>query len=205
MHGWIQIETADRVLLGSIAASLAEAARRSGPWLVCRLGCTQCCLGPFAITQLDALRLRWGLRQLRIADPARAAALERRAAAYTEAITPLYPGDPTTGALFEEDQLPDSFDSVPCPALDPTTGACELYDWRPITCRTFGPVTAVEGDTFAACELCYSGATSEQMAACAVELDPEGLEATLLAELAERGSGGATLVAFALRDPDSGS
>ena len=29
-------------------------------------------------------------------------------------------------------------DDVPCPALDPETGGCDLYAARPITCRTFG-------------------------------------------------------------------
>jgi hypothetical protein len=49
------------------------------------------------------------------------------------------------------------------------------------------------------CELCYHGATEEQIAACEMPVDPEGLEAQLLAEF-EQSSGrrGRTLVAFAL-------
>src|SRR5690242_261004 len=44
----------DRAFIQIVDAATAEAARRSGPWLACRPGCTQCCIGPFPITQLDA-------------------------------------------------------------------------------------------------------------------------------------------------------
>jgi hypothetical protein len=49
------------------------------------------------------------------------------------------------------------------------------------------------------CELCYHGTSDEQIAACEMEVDPEGLEARLLEEL-ERSDGrrGQTIVAFAI-------
>ena len=64
-------------------------------------------------------------------------------------------------------------------------------------------------DAVGACELCYAGATDEQIAQCRVEIDPGGLEAQLLDEL-ERTAGlrGQTIVALALTaspttpDPD---
>jgi len=177
---------------------MAEAARRSGAWLVCRLGCTQCCIGAFAITPLDAIRLRRGLAELDLEDPTRAQAVRRRAAEYVRATSSIYPGDPAAGELFDEDALPDVMDELPCPALDPATGRCDLYSSRPITCRTFGPVTRVENGAFAACELCYSGASDEEMAACAIEIDPEGLESDVLAALDREGATGATIVAYAL-------
>lgn len=188
----IQIETRDRLLLSHIADAMEEAARRSGEWLVCRPGCTQCCLGPFAITQLDARRLRAGLADLDNSDPARAKRVRARAAAYVESIAPQYAGG-------DVDQLPAWLDDAPCPALDPETGWCDLYAARPITCRTFGPVTRTADDTLAACELCYAGATDEQMAACEVEIDPQGLEAEILTELDGLGESGLTMVAFALQ------
>jgi hypothetical protein len=43
-------DSADRGLVQIVDSAMAEAARRSGDWLVCRPGCTQCCIGPFAIT-----------------------------------------------------------------------------------------------------------------------------------------------------------
>lgn len=200
MTSLVQIETADRRLLERIAESMAEAARRSGAWLVCRKGCTQCCIGPFGITQLDALRLRAGMAALRAEDPARAAAIGERAAEYVRAIAPLYPGNAETGELYDQDRLPESMDDVPCPALDPATGCCDLYEARPITCRAFGPVTLIGEQSFGACELCYEGATDEQMAACAVEVDAEGLEAQLLSRLAADGTAGMTMVAFAVKE-----
>jgi len=59
----------DEVLIRIVDAAMAEAARKSGPWLVCRSGCTECCMGPFPITQLDARRLREGLIACRIFGP----------------------------------------------------------------------------------------------------------------------------------------
>ena len=179
MAALVQIEIADRKLLDSIGAQLAESARRSGAWLACRPGCTQCCIGPFDITQLDAHRLREGLRALAAVDPARAAAVRTRAEAYVLV-------------------APASLDDLPCPALDPVTGYCDLYDARPITCRTFGPVTWIDEATLGACELCYTDATEQQMSECVVDIDPEGLEGALLDALAAHGISGMTIVASAL-------
>ncbi len=126
MDSLVQIQAADRRLLDRISAVMAEAERRSGAWLACRPGCTQCCIGPFGITQLDALRLRRGLAALEASDPARARAVDARAAAYISAAAPVYPGDPATGELWEQDSLPACLDDLPCPALDPATGCCDL-------------------------------------------------------------------------------
>ncbi len=41
--------------------------------------------------------------------------------------------------LEHEHEFAAQFAQVPCPALDPATGHCDLYVHRPITCRTFGP------------------------------------------------------------------
>jgi Fe-S-cluster containining protein len=175
----IQIEAADHRLLAAISDAMAEAARRSGDWLVCRPGCAQCCIGPFAITALDAVRLGRGLRQLEQTDPDRGHAVRSRAADYARA-------------------TPEAMDDLACPALDPATGCCDLYSSRPITCRSFGPVTHVEGGALAACELCYTGASEEEMAACAVEIDPENIEGEVLASLEAQGIRGETIVAYAL-------
>jgi Fe-S-cluster containining protein len=181
-----------------VGESLAETARLSGEWLVCRLGCTQCCIGPFAISQLDVRRLRAGWKELAAADPVRAAAVRLRAEEYVAAAGPGYPGDPVSGLLEDEDALPEALDELPCPALDPETGGCDLYAARPMTCRKFGPVTRTSDDTMAACELCYEGATNQQMIDCAVEIDPGGLEDRLVEALAAQGIEGTTIVAFAL-------
>ena len=85
-----------------------------------------------------------------------------------------------------------------CPALDPVSGNCELYESRPMTCRVFGPpVQAEEG--LGVCELCFQGATEKEIAACEMKPDPDDLEAALLRELEEQtGTHGNTIVAFAL-------
>ncbi len=87
---------------------------------------------------------------------------------------------PATGILDESEAGQARFDDFandePCPVLDPETGACDLYAARPMTCRVFGPpVRSEEG--LGVCELCYHGASDEEIAACEMEVDPEGLEA----------------------------
>lgn len=192
----------DRDLVQVVDAAVAEAARRSGEWLVCRLGCTECCIGPFPISQLDAARLRQGLAELEARDPERAASLRLRARESVARLSPDFPGDPASGVLDEGEAAEERFETLgddePCPVLDPETGACELYGARPITCRTFGPPLSCGSEAVGVCELCYKGATDEQIAACQVELDPENLEGMLIEELEAAGARGRTIVAFAL-------
>jgi Fe-S-cluster containining protein len=135
-----------RDLVQIVDAAMAEAVRKSGGWLACKPGCTPCCFGPFPISERDAERLRQGLRDLERREPDRAARVRERAL------------QPVT-----EDE--------PCPALDGATGLCDLYEARPLTCRTFGPAVRWGSEAIGACELCYVGATDEQIARCAVEID----------------------------------
>ena len=194
----VGVDSGDAALVQIVDAALAESARRSGPWLVCRPGCTQCCIGPFPITQLDARRLRQGLAALMLTEPARAARVLERARESVARIRRDFPGDPVTG-LLRGDELPDSMDEEPCPALDPEAGTCDLYDARPITCRTFGPPVRCGPESVGVCELCFHGASEAEIAACEVEIDPDGLEGQLLEELKQStDTRGETIVAFAL-------
>ena len=192
-----RIDAQDHELIQIVDAAVAEAARRSGPWLVCRLGCTQCCIGPFPINQLDARRLRRGLAELAVRDAERAERVKERARQSVARMRPDFPGDPTTGLLSETEEDEERFsnfaDDEPCPALDPETGACDLYAARPITCRTFGPPVRFGSDSVGVCELCYEGASDAEIAACEVEIERGDLEAKLLEELH-----GETIVAFCL-------
>lgn len=183
---------------------MADATRRSGDWLKCRPGCSQCCVGVFPIRWQDADRLRRGLTALGEADPARAARVRERTAAALTRLNPWFPGDVTTGVLgesYEDAILFEEFaNNEPCPALDLEHGTCDLYEARPILCRTFGPPMRTEEDNLATCELCYIGADTEEIARC--ELDP-GIpaleEASNAAYDEATGRHGETLVAYALR------
>ena len=83
----------DRELIQIVDAAMAEAVRRSGSWIACRVGCYQCCIGPFPITPLDALRLREGLAELEAEDPDRADRIRDRARASISRLRREYPGD----------------------------------------------------------------------------------------------------------------
>lgn len=194
----IKLPSREAQLVQIVDSALADTARRSGDWLVCRPGCTQCCTGVFAIDQLDAARLQLGLHELMVSDPERAQAVVERARQSVKVLSPDFPGDPVTGLLdpAQEVRFEDFADDEPCAALDPVTGLCDLYRSRPMTCRVFGPPVR-SGEGLGVCELCYHGATEEQIAAC--EMPVSSLAEELLEEF-EQSSGrrGQTLVAFAL-------
>ena len=197
----------DSALIQIMDASLTEAARRAGPHLVCRPGCTQCCYGAFSINALDAERLRTGMKALRAAEPSTAQAIEGRARAWLATYSADFPGDSETGILGtseeEQERFEDFANDAPCPALDPATGLCGVYEWRPMTCRVFGPpvrmanhgdIGADDAEPLGHCELCFTTATPEEVAACEMPI-PHALEEKLLEEI---GSKEETIVAFAL-------
>src|SRR5579863_8276599 len=183
----------DSELVQIMDAALAEAARRAGEWLVCRPGCTQCCYGAFVINQLDAARLREGMDILRRQDPDRAHEVERRAAAWIAEFGSNFPGDVKTGLLGESDEeragFEDFADDAACPALDPASGRCDVYEWRPMTCRVFGPPVRTEADGGGSglghCELCFEGATPDEIAGCEMQA-PHELEQKLADEFPEK-------------------
>jgi Fe-S-cluster containining protein len=196
-------------LIQIVDAALASAVDRSRHHLACRPGCAQCCHGVFPISRQDAHRLREGLHALQQQDLQRADRIRVRVTESLGRLNPLFPGDRATGILREDyedsplfaDESEDSIgNSEPCPALDPSTGTCDLYEHRPIVCRTFGPPMRTPEGNLATCELCFITASTEEIAAC--ELDP-----TIPAEEAasneafntEHNLHGETMVASALR------
>jgi Fe-S-cluster containining protein len=198
----MRLPAGDSELVQIMDANLADAARRAGPHLACRLGCTQCCHGAFAINALDAERLHVGMNLLRAEKPELAARLEDRARAWIAEYGASFPGDKETGRLGDSDADRDRFedfaDEAPCPALDPATGRCDVYAWRPMTCRVFGPpvrgADAGGEEGLGHCELCFIGASPEEVATCEMPV-PHELEAQLVEEM---GDDGETVVAFAL-------
>ena len=202
MMGGMRLPAADYELVQIVDAALVETAGRAGEWLVCRLGCTQCCYGAFAINALDALRLRTGMETLRATQPALAAEIERRSRAWTSEFVHDFPGDLENGLLGASEENQERFEEfandAACPALDPATGRCDVYEWRPMTCRVFGPPIRMAGaddaEALGHCELCFIGASQAQVAACEMPV-PHELEATLLDAIPAKGE---TVVAFAL-------
>ena len=202
MLALMHLPARDAELVQIMDVSLAEAARRGGTFLACRVGCTQCCHGAFAINALDAARLHAGMTELRATNPALAAEIERRSRAWLAEYGSLFPGDRNSGVLGssvdDQERFDDFADDAACPALDPATGRCDVYAWRPMTCRVFGPPVRAEDEDGAEglghCELCFIGAMPEQVAACEMPV-PHVLEAELLHECEADFE---TVVAFAL-------
>jgi Fe-S-cluster containining protein len=203
MLGGMMLPAKDSELVQIMDAALIDAARRAREWLVCRPGCTQCCYGAFAINALDAVRLRAGMDVLRVAEPVLAAEIERRARAWIAAYGAEYPGDLATGRLGESEadreRFEDFANEAACPALDEQTGRCDVYAFRPMTCRVFGPPVRMDAGTgdegaLGHCELCFHGASEQQVKSCEMEV-PHELEAAVLDKVGETGE---TVVAFAL-------
>ena len=192
----------DQKLVQIVDAALGDATRRSGRWLACRPGCTDCCHGVFAINQLDAARLDRGLAELESRDPRRAREVRQRARESMSRVLPDFPGDRSTGVLGEDEDSVRRFENFandePCPALSPETGLCELYEWRPMTCRVFGPPVRSENG-LGVCQLCFQGASDDEIAACEMVPDPEDLESKLLKKVENSTQRrGETLVLFCL-------
>jgi Fe-S-cluster containining protein len=195
-------KAADDKLIQIVDAALADATLRGGKWIVCRPGCTQCCIGVFAINQLDALRLQQGMAILASNDSERARAVRERARESMSRLASEFPGNLTTGILDDSESGVERFEAFandePCPALDPMTGRCELYESRPMTCRVFGPPVRSEGG-LGVCELNFQGASEEEIAACEMIPDPDELEPRVVKKVeTETGRQGNTIIAFAL-------
>jgi Fe-S-cluster containining protein len=206
-----RLPASDCSLIQIVDSALDDATERSGEWLVCRPGCTQCCTGVFAINRLDAQRLKHGMDVLQKADPERAGRIRERARRSVQTLSGRFPGgfpgNAQTGMLDEEifavgseaeKLFADFGNHEVCPVLDPQTGLCELYDSRPMTCRTFGPPVRSDGG-LGVCELCFHGATDQQIADCEMVPDPENMEATLLSKLEAHGLRGHTVVAYCVK------
>lgn len=132
--------------------------------LMCRLGCTMCCHGLFEIGAADVSVIAEGLDSLSVVD--RDALVSRAEAIIEETSHP----DLRDCSAEEKDQFFSRSENIPCPALGPN-GACSIYEWRPIVCRTFG-LPLREGDRYIGdvCELNFNDASQEQRETAAWDL-----------------------------------
>jgi len=146
-------------------------------------------------------RLRAGMGELRISHPERADTVGRRAEAWIAEFAARFPGDRATGRLGDSEGEREAFEQfaheAACPALDPDSGRCDLYAWRPMTCRVFGPPIRMEDDVLGCCELCFTTASDEEIAVCELAV-PHDEEASVLDSLENGGQTGDTVVAYAL-------
>lgn len=193
------IDDADRDLLEAVQRSLSQAERACEDRLDYGRGCPRCCYGPFPINALDARRLRRGLQALAEYDPGRARAIVARARRSAVRLGPGFPG--ASGMLSDDDEAVEAFcarfGAEACPALDPSSGRCELYEWRPIACRTFGPPVRIGTQELPPCDWCFTGTPADARDLTAV-VDPDGREYAILDRLEARGEEGDTVIAFAL-------
>ncbi|HUK13302.1 MAG TPA: YkgJ family cysteine cluster protein [Thermoanaerobaculaceae bacterium] len=204
-----ELVAADAVLVGEFDATIRGGEEAAGRHLACRLGCTHCCVGPFDITALDAARLVRGLEALAGREPALAEEVRRRARQQWARFAGEFPGDDASGALADDEAARQAFferfADLPCAALDPADGRCNLYADRPLTCRSFGLPVRVGAEVLPACALNFTAASDAERLAATVEPDPDDAEGRLLARLAAAGGPAAdTIVAAALALGHSG-
>jgi Fe-S-cluster containining protein len=193
-----ELARADAGLLRVLDRDFRAAADAAGSHLLCRPGCRECCIGPFPVTRLDVWRLRRGIAE------AGSVGVAERAAEAARILTPGFPGAAATGRLVvDEERLDEFFErhrALPCPALSPATGRCELYDWRPVSCRSYGPPARFGKEKSPPCPLCFREADEEAIERCRMAPDREGLEKKILAAMGvAAGEEWETLIAFALR------
>jgi Fe-S-cluster containining protein len=194
-------EDDDRALLAAVQDSLSQGERTLQGRLDYGRGCPRCCYGPFPINVLDARRLRRGLAHLAVRDASRAAGIVARAQAQTRRFAEGFPG--AEGRLGPDDTAVEAFcarhAAEACPALS-SEGRCDLYEWRPLACRTFGPPVRIGAQDLPACSWCFAGTPEEADQVVAV-VDPEGREDALLTRIESAGDAGDTVIAFALAGP----
>lgn len=123
--------------------------------LPCRRGCCRCCVGPFAITKLDAMAIQRGLDTL---EPAVRDEIRGKARRQADEMAASFPQLRESASLdawrdADLDALARRFRDRPCPALQVEDGSCRIYPFRPVTCRMMGIPVESGGSVVGACEV----------------------------------------------------
>ena len=197
------IEAEDHRLLDELDRGFDEVRRRAAEELVCAEGCSECCVGPIPITRLDAWRLERGMRSLWVERPAVATAIVADAHRALAVMKDGFPGEFESGRLAADEAALDRFlekhRTLACPVLDKATGSCRLYAARPVSCRTYGPPLAFEGQPAPHCDLCFREAAAQTIESCRWSPDPAAREQRLLRRLGVApGDDWETLIAHAV-------
>lgn len=135
--------------------------------LQCGRGCSLCCYGLFEIGTGDVPILAEGLGKL---HPMRRKRVIRKALEIVESM-----GHPNLRECSPEEKEAffDRTQATPCPNLD-ESGACVMYEHRPLVCRTFG-LPLREGRKFIGdiCELNFKDSTRADQLRAAWDLEWE--------------------------------
>ena len=122
--------------------------------LPCRQGCSRCCVGLFPVTILDQQEIQRGLCSL---PDDRRRAIEEKASQQVSLISASAPQlahnrfiDHWTDR--DVDTLVERYSELPCPALA-QDGSCSIYNFRPLTCRSMGIPSDVDGVVHGACTI----------------------------------------------------
>ncbi len=135
--------------------------------LQCGRGCSLCCHGLFEIGSGDVPVIAEGLAAL---NPMRRKKIIRRAVEIVESSS--HP-NLRECAAEEKEEFFKRTDSTPCPNLD-DSGACMIYESRPLVCRTFG-LPLRDGKRYVGdiCELNFTKATDKDRLTAAWDLQWE--------------------------------
>lgn len=149
-----------RDILDRADAHFASVMQAQPQNLQCGAGCSLCCYGLFEIGSGDVPVIAEGLAAL---HPQRRGKIIRRAVAMMEASQ-----HPNLRECSPEEKQAfyTRTESTPCPNLG-ENGLCEMYEHRPLVCRTFG-LPLREGRKYVGdiCELNFTASNrKEQMAA----------------------------------------
>lgn len=153
----------------------AEAAGKSAPGeLACRAGCFGCCVGLFEISLPEAALVRAGVA--RLPEDVRRDVV-RRATRIAEESAHAFPGDAAAGVLDPDrsEEADDAYFEViadrACPMLDLPSGSCRIYEYRPVTCRTYGFAWSKEGSVIhPPCGLNLPGAPIERQLETSIDV-----------------------------------
>jgi Fe-S-cluster containining protein len=137
--------------------------------LSCGKGCSLCCHGLFEIGTGDVPIIAEGLALM---HPMRRRKIIRRA---MEILSRYEQPDLRECSIEEKEAFFERTQSVACPNLD-DSGACLMYEHRPLVCRTFG-LPLRDGDDYIGdiCELNFTAASDAEKLSAAWNLQSEDI------------------------------
>lgn len=120
--------------------------------LPCRQGCTHCCVGIFPVTMLDEQVIQVGLTSLPDSQRKRIVDVAADQVSQLTAVAPPLLANRFIDHWTEQQQerVIEQFSTWPCPALE-ADGACALYQFRPLVCRSMGVPSDADGLVDGAC------------------------------------------------------